>query len=62
MSFSGMPSDLATRALPEPGFWLGTHISNLPSFPLGGGVHRLQRGMGQEGEGIGRLHDFGGSF
>ena len=26
------PSDLATRALPEPGFWLGSHISNLPSF------------------------------
>ncbi len=32
MSFSWMPSDLATKALPEPGFWLGTHISNLPSF------------------------------
>ena len=62
MSFSGMPSDFATRALPEPGVlgW-GPHLQ-LAVFPLGGSVHRLQRGMGQEGEGVGRLHDFSGAL
>ena len=62
MSFSGMPSDLATRALPDPGFWEGTHISNLPLVHWAVVFIGSSVAVGQEGEGVGRLHDFGGGF